>query len=78
MLDLKTTGADIAHITNTAHENAFERAGIYEKMEAGTFTKEDIDNLTITADDFKKAIDTFAQNSTASKSRRPVGFNRPQ
>ena len=78
LLGLKTTGADIAHITNTAHENAFERAGIYEKMEAGTFTKEDIDNLTITADDFKKAIAVFAQNSTATKSRRPIGFNRPQ
>ena len=77
LLDLKTTGADIAHITNTAHENAFERAGIYDKMESGTFTKEDIENLTITGNDFKKAIDEFAQKNV-NTSRRQVGFNRPQ
>lgn len=54
-----TSGADIQHIVNEAHQNAFERLGIYEKMENDTFVEEDIDNLKIEPEDFKKAIIDF-------------------
>ena len=73
LLAKKATGADIAHIVNTAHENAFERAGIYEKMEKGTFQNADIENLFLTAEDFNKAIVAFENKDT---SRKPIGFNR--
>ena len=73
MLKKRATGADIAHIVNAANENAFERAGIYEKMENGTFANEDIEKLQITEDDFNKAIDAFANKNNQ---RKPVGFNK--
>lgn len=73
LLAKKATGADIAHIVNTAHENAFERAGIYEKMEKGTFQNADIGNLFLTTEDFNKAIVAFENKDT---SRKPIGFNR--
>lgn len=73
LLKKRATGADIAHIVNAANENAFERAGIYEKMENGTFANEDIEKLQITEDDFNKAIDAFANKNNQ---RKPVGFNK--
>ena len=73
LLSLKTTGADISHIVNGANENAFERAGIYKKMEDGTFTKDDINDLRLTYDDFKKSIDDFAQKNNKTN-RNPIGF----
>ena len=75
LLDKQTTGADIAFIVNNAHENAFERAGIYTKMENGTFEKSDIDNLKITNEDFAKAIKDFVHKNDAAN-RRPIGFNK--
>ncbi len=73
LLKLKTTGADIAHIVNSANENAFERSGIYKKMEEGTLVAADIENLQITYSDFEKAIGEFASSNKKS-TRRPVGF----
>ena len=75
LLDIKATGADIAHIVNSANENAFERAGIYTKMENGTFEKSDIENLTITFEDFTKAIKDFTKKGDKNN-RKPVGFNK--
>lgn len=75
LLDIKATGADIAYISSVANENAFERAGIFAKMENGTFEKADIDNLRITGEDFSKAIDVFIESSRKSD-RKPVGFNK--
>lgn len=75
LLDKQTTGADIAFIVNNAHENAFERAGIYTKMENGTFEKSDIDNLKITNEDFAKAIKDFVHKND-SANRRLIGFNK--
>ena len=73
LLAQKATGADIAHIVNAAHENAFERAGIYEKMENGTFENADIEKLRITDADFNKAIDGFTNKENK---RQPIGFNK--
>jgi SpoVK/Ycf46/Vps4 family AAA+-type ATPase len=74
LLDKHATGADIAYIVNNAHENAFERSGIYEKMENGTFSKSDIDELEITKEDFEKALDVF--NTNTKPTRKPIGYNK--
>jgi SpoVK/Ycf46/Vps4 family AAA+-type ATPase len=66
-----TTGADIAYIVNTANENAFERCGIYEKMENGTFSKDDLNTLQINQVDFDKALASFDNKSTQ---RTPIGY----
>ena len=73
LLKIKATGADIAHIVNSANELAFERAGIYQKMENGTFKNEDIENMRLIFEDFTKAIDDFSSVNNKS-SRRPIGF----
>ena len=71
------TGADIASITETARTNALEREKIYEKIEQGTYTPDDMKNLTLTTQDFEKAIDDFAQKKTleGAKKRNPIGYN---
>lgn len=74
LLDMKTTGADISHIVNAANENAFERTGIYKKMEDGSFTKSDIDSLEITSEDFSKAVDDFSNKN--GKTYKPIGFRQ--
>lgn len=47
------TGADIAAIVAQARENLYERHGIYEKMEKGTFQLADINGLEYASEDFK-------------------------
>ena len=74
LLDMKTTGADISHIVNAANENAFERTGIYKKMEEGSFTKSDIEALEITSEDFSKAVNEFSNNN--GKTYKPIGFRQ--
>lgn len=75
LLKEKTTGADIAFIVNSAHENAFERAGIYKKMEDGTFSKNDILSLRINDEDFKKSIKDFISTHKGKK-YRAIGFEK--
>lgn len=56
LLDKNVTGSDIAAIVNNASENAFVRLGIYEKMDNGTFTNDDIKNIIISYKDLARAI----------------------
>lgn len=72
----KTSGADIAHIVNEANSKAFERLGIFEKMESGTFTNHDIEALKIEPEDFEKALEDFKNQSNPKKERAVVGFRR--
>lgn len=74
MHKIKATGADIARLVADARSNAFERAGIFEKMENGTFTKSDIENLKIIKEDFSKAISSFASSGKV-KERKRIGYN---
>ena len=72
------TGADIASISETARNNAIEREHIYEKMDNGTYTPEDMKNLTIKNEDFDKAIDNFVKNQkNDNKNRNTIGFTSP-
>lgn len=70
LLKLKTTGADISFIVNSAHENAFERSGIYKKMEDGTLSSLDIENMRLTNEDFQQAIKEANKKTT----RTPIGY----
>lgn len=79
LFDIKASGADIAQIVEDAHDQAFERLGLFEKMEFGLATKEDLNNLKITKSDFEKAIENFkeqnmAQKKQAKNQRNPIGF----
>lgn len=74
LLKRKSTGADIAEIVAEAFENAYERSGLYEKMEARSFREKDLKRLYVTDVDFEKAINTIKNAST--KSRPPIGFNK--
>ena len=56
LLDKNVTGADIAAIINNAMENSFIRQGIYEKMDNGTFSSNDINDVVITFNDILSAI----------------------
>ena len=46
-------GADIAAIVDNARENMYERCGIFEKMENGTFKQSDLEKLEYNSRDFK-------------------------
>ena len=67
------TGADIAAATEDARTSAMERAKIYEKMEEGTYTPEDLKSIEIKNEDFDKAIEIL-KNNKQTKERRPIGF----
>lgn len=71
----KVSGADIAQIVNDANANAYERTGIFEKMENETYKDEDIENLKIEPEDFNKAIDDFKEQSKKTEPpKRQIGF----
>ena len=67
------TGADIKHVVNEAHTNSWTRTGVYEKMDAGTLTPDDMVAVTITKEDFEHAIADWDKHQT-TKIRRKVGF----
>lgn len=71
---INATGADIARLVSDAHSNAYQRLGIFEKMDNGTFTRADIDRLKITPEDFDKAINDFVAEGKVSERKR-IGFN---
>ncbi len=66
-------GADIAALVEAAQNNAYLREGIFEKMEDGTFTDSDMDNLYITKEDIDSAIDTLGEKSKIPEKRK-IGF----
>lgn len=72
---LDVSGADIEAIVNKAHSNAFDREGIFEKMEKETFQMSDIEKLRIEPEDFEKALDSFAKSNKALE-KNPMGFRQ--
>jgi SpoVK/Ycf46/Vps4 family AAA+-type ATPase len=71
----KFTGADVRAILSDAQEKAWERLGIYEKMEDNILTPEDIENVKIKQEDFRIALDKFEPIAKKNK-RNPIGFNK--
>ena len=74
LLSVGATGADTKHIINEAHNNGYIRAGIFQKMEDGTFIPQDIRQFKIMQEDFDKALDDFLKDKT-SNTRRKIGYN---
>lgn len=77
----KTSGADIAQIVNDSNIKTYERLGVFEKMEAGTFEDTDLIGVEILPEDFEKALNDFVEQSklkldpeTANKI--PMGLGR--
>ncbi len=75
LFDVKATGADIADITYKAKLYGFDRTGITEKMNNGTFKNMDLAGFKILSEDFEKAFNEFKQTHK-SLSRKPIGFNQ--
>ena len=73
LFNKKSTGADIAAVTEDARNAALEREKIFEKMDNGTYTPEDLKKLRIKNVDFDKAIDSLKTDKAAN--RAPIGFN---
>ena len=63
------TGAEIAHIINTAHANAYKRLGIYEKIYSGDFKQEMMATFKITEQDFDVAFNNYKNDTRSS-----IGF----
>lgn len=71
----KFTGADIKHACNEAHTNSWVRSGIYEKMDAGTLTPEDMVDCNIIMEDFDAVLAEMDKNKS-HKTRNPIGYNK--
>ena len=68
------TGADVKHVVNEAHANAWARYGIYQKMEAGTLVEQDIATLSINREDFDLALKDWEKHQTSKLAKR-IGYN---
>ncbi|MBE7711743.1 MAG: AAA family ATPase [Cyanobacteria bacterium SIG31] len=69
----KMNGADIKHVVNEAHLNSWIRNNVYEKMEAGTFSPQDMTNIAITRSDFDKVLEQLDKQQNKNERRR-IGF----
>lgn len=65
------TGADIAEIVSEAKDAMYERCGIWDKMEKGTFKTHDLRGLKYIGEDFETALN----NQKIKKKRAKIGFN---
>lgn len=57
----KATGADIAAGFEDAQKFAMRRTGIYDKLENGTFSSQDMRKLVLNNEDFDKAMEQLEQ-----------------
>ena len=57
LYELSCTGADINAIADDARDKMYERYGIYEKMDNGTYKESDLDNLQYENEDFEKSLE---------------------
>lgn len=71
MYEKQMTGADIAEMVTKAFSHALERSGIYESMEKGRFSPQQLDYFSINLEDFEKAISNF---KGSKPKRKPIGF----
>jgi len=58
---------------NEAHLNSWIRNNVYEKMEAGTFSPQDMTNIAITRSDFDKVLEQLDKQQNKNERRR-IGF----
>ena len=72
LFERKASGSDIAAVVTSAKTNSYDRNGIYQKMENGTFSPKDLEGVKINQQDFVKAIENVF---SMTKKRNPIGFN---
>lgn len=65
------TGADIANIVSNSRDKMYERCGVYEKMENGTFREYDLKDLMYTQNDFDEALKDLNTQKTL---RKKIGY----
>lgn len=65
MLDMKLAGSDIEGTCKKAHYEALKRMGLLQKMETKTVTAMDVQNFSITADDFFVTLDKRSKENLA-------------
>lgn len=73
----KAVGADISAAVEDAERFAKRREGIYDKIDAGTYTPDDMKNLRVKDEDFDKAIGELTKRKelTNGKQHLEIGFN---
>ena len=73
----KAVGADISAAVEDAERFAKRREGIYDKIDAGTYTPDDMKNLRVKDEDFDKAIGELTKRKelTNGKQQLEIGFN---
>lgn len=74
----KAVGADIASAVEDAERFAKRRERIFEKIDEGTYTPEDMKKLKVKDEDFDKAIEELAKRKALAgkPNQRPqIGFN---
>ena len=57
LYELSCSGADISAIVDTARDKMYERAGIYDKMDNGSYRKTDLEELQYSSEDFELALE---------------------
>lgn len=57
LYELSCTGADINAIADDARDKMYERYGIYEKMDNGSYRKTDLEDLQYCTEDFEQSLD---------------------
>ena len=62
LYDNNCTGSDIADIVANSREILYERTGIYDKMDNGTYKKSDLNNLEYIQIDFDMALQNHLDN----------------
>lgn len=72
LFERKASGSDIAAVVTSAKTNSYDRNGIYQKMENGTFSPKDLEGVKINQQDFIKAVENVF---SMTKKRNPIGFN---
>lgn len=75
------TGADTNQVIDNAYDIAFERLGIFEKMESPDFNPDEVKDIVLNAEDFEKGLQKhLEQNIKASgkNKRKPIGFTSPK
>lgn len=70
--ELEYTGSDIAQIVAESRNKMYERCGIMEKMDNGTYRDSDLNGLVYAPEDFEAALKTQQINKEV---KRKIGFS---
>jgi len=75
--DNEFVGSDIAEVVSRAYKNMYKRTGVFAKMKARTYTKDDLKSLIIKHEDFDSALTSICDEKIAKKggaAEKHMGF----